>query len=129
MYNDANNLYGWAMTQAPPYGCFEQITNVDNNFNFDISDDSHVGYILEVDLVYLEELNDAHNDLPLCPVRMKSLCSEQEKLLTTLLPKQKYILHYRVLIQALAQGLKLVKIHRLLKFNQTKCLNKIYRFQ
>ena len=36
VYFDANNLYGWAMTQLLPYGAFEWVTNVDDYFNFDV---------------------------------------------------------------------------------------------
>ena len=50
MYLDANNLYGWAMSQALPTSDFKWEENVDN---FDVSAvpaDNHRGYILEVDL-------------------------------------------------------------------------------
>ena len=55
------------MTQPLPYGGFEWVTNVDNYFNFDISNHSPVGYILEVDLDYPEEITDTHSDLPFAP--------------------------------------------------------------
>ena len=122
VYFDANNLYGWAMAQALPFGGFEWVYNVDNSFNFNISDDSSVSYILEVDLDYSDELHNTHSDFPFCPEHSKSPGSNQEKLLTTLLPKRKHVLHYRALKQALANGLKLVKIHRILRFNQSKWL-------
>ena len=45
-----------------------------------------------------------------------------EKLLTTLLPKRKYVLHYRVLKRALVNGIKSIKIHRILEFEQSTWL-------
>ena len=66
MYYDANNLYGWAMSQPLPVGnfawCFafptlHQIKRWRPN--------RKIGYILEVDLEYPEELHDDHNAYPL----------------------------------------------------------------
>ena len=63
MYLDANNLYGWAMSQPLPYRDFkwkdpEEI--VLDNYH----ENSNKGIILEVDLEYSEELHDLHNDYP-----------------------------------------------------------------
>ncbi|KAJ4449216.1 hypothetical protein ANN_00613 [Periplaneta americana] len=51
-YVDANNLYGFAMSQKLPYGGFEWLSDEEiNNFDLQaINDDSEIGYILEVDL-------------------------------------------------------------------------------
>ena len=59
------------MTQPLLYGRFEWVTNVDDYFNFDISNHSPVGYILEVDLDYPEEIHDTHSDLPFCSEHSK----------------------------------------------------------
>ena len=126
VYFDANNLYGWAMAQWLPHGGFKWVPNVYINFN--VHDDYPVGYILEVDLEYPKELHDAHNDLAFCPERSKLPGSKEKKLLTSLLPKRKHVLHYRALKQALANGLKLVKIHRILKFNQSPWLKSYIDF-
>ncbi|XP_043472025.1 uncharacterized protein LOC122504821 [Leptopilina heterotoma] len=109
VYYDANNLYGWAMVQSLPYGGFEWVENVGNDFDFNVSDNGLIGYILEVDLDYPDHLHDKHSDLPFCPERSKPPGSKEEKLLTTLLPKRKHVLHYRALKQAIDNGLVLVK--------------------
>ncbi|CAK1546856.1 unnamed protein product [Leptosia nina] len=64
IYLDANNLYGWAMSQYLPEGGFKWVS-LDTNFN--IPDTSEYGYILEVDLEYSQDLHDKHSDFPMCP--------------------------------------------------------------
>ncbi|XP_051162409.1 uncharacterized protein LOC127282278 [Leptopilina boulardi] len=128
LYLDENNLYGWAMGESLPYGEFKWVSNVDNNFDFNIPDDSSYGYILEVDLEYPQELHDQHNDLPFCPEHASPPGSSQVKLLTTLSPKRKYVLHYRALKQALTNGLVLQSIHRVLRFKQSTWLKNYIDF-
>ncbi|GFT79539.1 uncharacterized protein NPIL_518911 [Nephila pilipes] len=65
LYLDANNLYGWAMSQFLPTHGFEWIKEPVNFM--EISDESDIGFILEVDLDYPENLHDLHNDYPLAP--------------------------------------------------------------
>ena len=66
-YLDMNNLYGWAMSGYLPYGGFKWLKNVDNFDVNSVSENSPVGYILEVDPEYPEELHVLHNDYPLAP--------------------------------------------------------------
>ena len=73
MYLDANNLYGWAMSQYLPTGGFRWMTEKQTN-NIDLAkynDKSKKGLILEVDLEYPKELHDLHNDYPLGPEKVK----------------------------------------------------------
>ncbi|XP_045508885.1 piggyBac transposable element-derived protein 4-like [Colias croceus] len=63
-YFDANNLYGWAMSQSFPVGGFEWI---DYNTDYNVSDNSDFGYVLEVELEYRDELHNLHSDFPLYP--------------------------------------------------------------
>ncbi|XP_051153676.1 uncharacterized protein LOC127276959 [Leptopilina boulardi] len=122
MYFDANNLYDWAMAQSLPYGGFKWVENVDDSFNFHVPDDSPVGYILEVDLEYPKDIHDTHKDMPFCAENKKPPLLKQEKLLTTLMPKEKYVIHYRTLKQVVANDIKTVKIHRVLQFKQSTWL-------
>lgn len=119
MYLDANNLYGWAMSQCLPTGKFEW---VDVNTNFDIADDASHGFILEVDLEYPTQLHDFHSDLPFCPENACFGGSKEKKLVPNLHNKKNYVIHYRNLKQCLKQGLRLIKVHRILKFQQSKWL-------
>ncbi|XP_046737970.1 uncharacterized protein LOC124406578 [Diprion similis] len=129
MYFDVNNLYGAAMSFALPCSSFEWILDFRQFDVFAITDEAEFGYLLEVDLEYPKELHEMHKDLPLCPEHCIPPISKskQPKLMTTLLSKQNYVVHYRVLKQCLELGLKLAKIHRVLKFRQTPWLKKKYR--
>ena len=118
-YFDINNQYGYSMSEYLPYGGFEW---VDNNVNWDVPNNNLVGYILEVDLEYPHSVHDSHSDLPFCPEHRCPPNSKEKKLLATLYKKEKYVIHYRNLKQALDNGLKLLQIHRILKFNQSDWL-------
>ena len=109
-YLDANNLYGWAMMKSLPVGDFHWMTNEElwNWMEFPC--------VLEVDLEYPEELHDFHNDYPLAPERIK--INKVEKLIPTLLKKEKYVLHRENLKLYLSLGLKLKWIHRGIKFRE-----------
>ena len=124
MYFDVNNLYGWAMCQPLPYTEFQWVEDV-SNFDLNaIAPDSPTGYILEVDLEYPRDLHDRHTDLPFCPTRDKPPGKRECKLLATLYDKERYIIHYRNLQQCTRHGLRIAKIHRILKFAQSPWLCK-----
>ena len=68
---DANNLYGWAMSQPLPTGKFKwvDIKNLEQRpqnlkKTIDLMMKRDRGYLLEVDVNYPKELHDHHNDLP-----------------------------------------------------------------
>ena len=70
-YLDANNLYGWAMSQPLPAGEFNWVEIKDlkqrpQNLKktIDLMTERDCGYLLEVDVQYPKELHDHHNDLP-----------------------------------------------------------------
>ena len=67
LYLDMNNLYGHAMSQYLPYAKFEWVKNIDKIEQklMNIKGNSSTGYILEVDLEYLEKLHYIQNDYPL----------------------------------------------------------------
>ena len=73
-----------------------------------------------MDVKYPKRLHKLHNDLPFLPKRMK--IDKCKKLVCNLLNKKKYVVHINSLKQALNDGLKLKKIHRVIEFNQKACL-------
>ena len=115
MYLDANNLYGWAMSQYLPTGGFKWLSEkkIDKLDLGKYTKNNKKGLILEVDLEYPKELHDLHNDYPLGPEKIcvkKGMLSKYckkiankygistglvNKLIPTLSNKEKYVLHYR----------------------------------
>ena len=65
-----NNLNGWAMSSFLPYGGFKCLKNIDNFDVNSVSEKSPIGYILDVDLEYPEELHVLHIDYPLAPEKL-----------------------------------------------------------
>ena len=148
MYLDANNLYGWAMSQYLPTGRFRWMTQkqIDKIDLAKYEEDSKKGLILEVDLEYPEELHNLHNDYPLGPEKVKvtndvlsDYCKKIAekygistglvyKLIPTLGKKEKYVLHYRNLQLYTDLGLKVTEVHRVLEFNQSPWLKQYIEF-
>ena len=64
-YLDANNLYGWAMSQKLPFRGFSWMSEKQ------LSNWKKHPCILEVDLEYPHDLHDLHNDYPLAPESLK----------------------------------------------------------
>ena len=62
-----NNLYSWAMSEYLPYGGFVWLKNVYEFNVMSISEKSEIGYFLEVDFKYPDELHELQNDYPLAP--------------------------------------------------------------
>ena len=78
------------------------------------------GYLLEVDVKYPKELHENHNELPFLAEKMK--IKRVEKLVPNLKCKKRYVVHIKTLDQALKHGLKLKKVHRVMKFHQSKLM-------
>ena len=118
-YLDANNLYGWAMSQPLPTGGFKWV-DVNPNEISELATRTDTGYILEVDLSYPKDLHDSHNDLPFMFERME--INGVEKLVPNLRDKKNYVIHIHALNQVLQHGLRLDGIHRTIEFDQSSWL-------
>lgn len=148
IYLDANNLYGYAMSQYLPTGNFKWLSQkkMDLLNLGEYVEDSKKGLILEVDLEYPKQLHELHNSYPLAPEQIKvkkdmlsTYCKQiaekynistglVTKLIPTLNKKEKYVLHYRNLQLYIDLGLKVSKIHRALEFDQSPWLKKYIDF-
>ena len=108
--------------------------------------DGKKGLILVVDLEYPQELHYLHNDYLVCPENVRvsndmlsGYCKKiaekynisiglVSKLIPMLRDKKEYMLHYRNLQLYLDLGLKIKKIHRVLKFDQSPWLKQCINF-
>lgn len=84
-----------------------------------VSEDSDIGYILEVDLKYPTELHDLYSDFPLSPVKLSLYCQQlkedlglKEPSTGKLIPNLDIILPYKNLKLYLDLGMKLMKVNR-----------------
>ena len=119
MYLDANNLYGWAMSQKLPIDGFKFVKDLSKfNENFIKNYDENIdkGYFLEVDVKYPKKLFNLHKDLPFLPERKK--IGKCNKLVCTIQNQKNYVFQINPLKQALNHGLILKKVHRVIQFNQ-----------
>ena len=103
-------------------------------------------YVLEVDLKHPEKLHLLHNDYPLVPENLaipyvmlsdysKKVANEYGikggdvmKLVANLGNKTNYVVHYKNLQLYLSLGMKLTKIHRVLRFKQSDWMKKYIDF-
>ena len=128
-YLDANNLYGMAMTEKLPVKGFkwmDDISMINEEFVKSYNKNSSKGYILKVDVDYPYELQNLHSYLLFLPERM--VVNKTKKLICNLQDKKDYVVHINVLKQALDHGLKLIKVHQVIEFDQEAWLKKYINF-
>jgi hypothetical protein len=146
LFSSANNLYGDGQTRPMPVGDYawctpEEIAQLDWEA---MDDDQSTGYIVEVTLSYPKKFHRAHNSYPLAPEHVvlkgdelspyakncyktlnpldKLSSYSAQKLTATFNTREKYVVHYMNLRKYLELGMKLVKVHRVLKFQQSTFL-------
>ena len=107
---------------------------------------SLIGYFFVVDLKYCDKLHELHNDYPIASEKLivssdmlskycKKIADNYEikvgdvkKLIPNLGKKTNYAVHYRNIQLYLSLGMKLTKIHRVLKFKQSDWMKKYIDF-
>ena len=112
LYFDANSLYGDSMSQPLPY---DEIKYDNNNKLEDIlntPDDSDIGYLIEVDLKYSDNIKEKTKNFPFAPVNKKinpdkfsdymkeikpDTYIQNKKLISDWSDKKNYLVHYRML--------------------------------
>ena len=123
MYLDANNLYGWTMSQNLPINSFEQVEKLsefDEHFIKNYNKNRDKGYILEVDVELPTNLFNLHSDLPFSPERKK--IEKCMKLVCNIHNKENYVVDIRALKQAVNNELILKQVHKVIQFNQEEWL-------
>ena len=147
-YLDANNLYGRTMSQYLSYSLFKWLSKKEiNGFCLNsIEENSSIGCILEIHLEYHDTLHKLHNYYPLAQENLEirqdmlsKYCNnianeygikigDVNKLVPSLGNKSKYVLHYRNLQLYFSLGMKLTKIHKILKFRLSDWLKRYIDF-
>ena len=125
------------MRQRLPYERFKWLENVDEFDLMSIKGKSLIGHLLEVDLKYLDELHESHNNYSPAPEKLavssdmlsnyckkiadkyKTKIGDVKNLVRNLGNKTNYVVHYRNLQLYLSLGMKLTKIHEVLNFKQS----------
>ena len=144
-YVDANNLYGWAMSQKLPFGGFHWVEPEAFDWRgFDAGGEK--GAMLEVDLQYPAHLHDEHSDYPLAPERLevkREMLSplqrqwleqtgrkllDTKKLIPNLRDKFNYVVDIRALQFYVSKGMVVAKVHRVMTFNQRAWLKPFIDF-
>ena len=140
LYVDANNLYGFSMSQPLPYDnikfetenvCLEEILNT--------PDDNDIGYFLEVDLEYPYNIRQKTRSFPFAPENksiseddfgpyMNSIMPKNyvshKKLICDWTDKRNYLIQYRMLKFYIRHGMKIKEVHKVISFKQSKWLEK-----
>ena len=146
---DATNLYGHSMSQFLPFDEIEMwYGHPDKYLNWldeilNTPDDSEIGYFLEVDLKYPDNLKQKTKYFPFCPENKKidpdkyndymnkikpKNYTKSKKFLCDWSDKKKYLIHYRMLKFYVRHSMIVEKIHEIISFKQSKWLEKYISF-
>ena len=143
LYVDANILYGHSMSQPLPYDEIKFDDNVKLGDILNTPDDSDIGYFIEADLIYPDNINEKTKKFPLAPVNkkinpdnyndyMKSIKPDTyiqtSKLICDWSDKKNYLIHYRMLKFYIRHGMIVDKVHDIISFKQSRWLEKYINF-
>lgn len=96
IYQDCNNLNGWAMNHYMPSGGLKWVEAKLDGLN-NLDDTSPIRRIYEVDVSYPLDLHDKHNHLPFLPENGVPEGSKVKKLMVTFESKKNYVVDYHSL--------------------------------
>ena len=143
LYIDANNLYGHSMSQYLPYDeiKFDNTVKLEDILN--TPDDSEIGYFIEVDLTYPNNIKEKTMNLPFAPMNKKinpdnfndymkeikpDTYIQTKKLICDWSNKKNYLVHYRMLKFYIRHGMIVDKVHNIISFKQSRWLEKYVNF-
>ena len=143
LYFDANNLYGHSMSEPLPYDeiKFDNDVNLEDILN--TPNDNDIGYFVEVDLKYPDNIKEQTKNFPFAPVNKKinpdnfndymkeikpDTYIQTKKLICDWSDKKNYLVHYRILKFYVRHGMIVKKVHNIISFKQSKWLEKYISF-
>ena len=140
---DATNLYGYSMSQPLPYDEIKYDNNIKLEDILNNPDDSDIGYLVEVDLKYPDDIKEKTKYFPFAPVNKKinpenlndymneikpDTYVQSNKLICDWSDKKNYLTHYRMLKFYIRHGMIVEKVHNIISFKQSKWLEKYINF-
>ena len=143
LFIDANNLYGHSMSELLPYDEIKFDKNVNLEDILNTPDDSDIGYSIEVNLKYPDNIIGKTKNFPFAPVKKKinpddfsnymkeiftDTCTQTSKLICDWTDKKKYLVHYRMLKFYIRHGMIVDKVHNIISFRQSRWLRKYKNF-
>ena len=143
LYVDANNLYGHSMSQPLPYDEIKFDKNIKLEDILNTPDDSDIGYFVEVDLTYPNNIKEKTKNFPFAPVNKKinpddfndymkeikpDTYIQSSKLICDWSDKKNYLIHYRMLKFYVRHGMIVDKVHNIISFRQSRWLEKYISF-
>ena len=143
LYIDANNLYGHSMSQYLPYDEIKFDNNVKLEDILNTPDDSDIGFFVEVDLKYPDNIKQKTKNFPFAPENKKinpdnfndymkeikpDVYIQTKKLICDFSDKKNYLVHYRMLKFYIRHGMVVDKIHNIISFKQSRWLEKYINF-
>lgn len=127
LYIDFNNLYGFCLKQKIPVSDFKY-ENPDQVNWMNQPIDADKGYILEVDVSFPENTHDQLQDVCPLPDHKVPPGGKVKKLIASLEPKERYVVHYVNLQQATKLGVQVTKVHKVLSFTQSDFMKEYIDF-
>ena len=106
-------------------------------------DDSDIGYFVEADLIYPDNIKEKTKNFPFAPVNKKinpdnfnvymneikpDTYTQTSKLICDWSDKKNYLIHYRMLKFYIRQGMIVDKVHEIISFKQSRWLEKYINF-
>ena len=140
---DYTNLYGHSMSQPLPYNEIEFDKNVKLEEILNTLDDNDIGYFIEVDLTYPDNIKEKTKNYPFAPennIIHKDKCkyymknikpkkfTKAKKVICDWSDKKNYLVHFRMLNYYVRHGMIVDKVHEIISFKQSRWLEKYISF-
>ena len=139
LYIDANNFYGHSMTQPLPFDEIKFDKNVKLEDIINTPDDNDIGYFVEADIIYPDDIKEKTKNFPFAPVNKKinpddfsdymkilkpNTYIQTSKLICDWSDKKNYLIQYRIFKFYVRHGMIVDKVHEIFSFKQSKWLEK-----
>ena len=131
------------MSEPLPYDEIKFGKNVKLDDKVNTPDDSDIGYFIEVDLKYPDNIKKKTKKFPFCSENKKinpdnfsdymkeikpDIYNQTKKLICDWSDKKTYLVHYRILQFYVRRGMIVDKVHTVISFKHSKWLEKYISF-